>query len=126
MYVTYKSKENVTEKPSVFAFQNFREYLYQFYMWKKSMNSSFSYRVFANKLGKKSEGFIRHIINGKRNLTLIMASKFARYCELSPEETRYFISLTKRDKISYKTKRIEGVESPDETLKIEDTGKLAS
>jgi uncharacterized protein (TIGR02147 family) len=78
---------------SIFEFIDYRKYLAHFYNEKKLTSRVFSYRYFSAKAGLHSPSFLKHVIDGKRNLTRAMIEKFGVGLELSVKETTYFRHL---------------------------------
>jgi uncharacterized protein (TIGR02147 family) len=54
---------------NVSDFQNFREYLKEYYLQQKASVKSFSYRAFAEKANLRTSSFLYDVIQGKKNLT---------------------------------------------------------
>ena len=57
------------ERPSVFASLDHRQYLADWFAWKKEANPRFSHRAFARMAGQKSPSLALSVIAGRRNLT---------------------------------------------------------
>ncbi len=57
----------VTER--IFQFDNYREFLKEYFKEQKELKSVFSHRYFARKAGFNSASFCSHLISGKRNIT---------------------------------------------------------
>lgn len=77
----------------IFEFIDYRKFLADYYQSKKETSTYFSYRYFAGKIGVNSPSFLKHVIDGKRNLTRRMAERFSSALELSPKEKLYFRNL---------------------------------
>ena len=77
----------------IYTYTNYREYLHDFYCFKKEQNAAFSYQVFANKAGFKSKSFIKLVIDGRKNLTKDSALKLNKVLGLSNKPFSYFNSL---------------------------------
>ncbi len=75
---------------SIYDFTDYRYYLKCVYNYRKSRNSGFSYRVICDKVGIKSTGHLTLILQGKANISLELALKFAEFLELKKRETDYF------------------------------------
>jgi uncharacterized protein (TIGR02147 family) len=73
----------------VFKFRDYREFLAAYYAHKKR-EKGFSYRSFARAAGLGAPNYLKLVIDGKRNLSLEMAERFAAVCELSRESMEYF------------------------------------
>ena len=78
---------------AVFEFIDFRKFLSYYYDERKRTSHYFSYRFFAKKVGINSPSFLKHVIDGKRNLTRSAVEKFCGALELSPKEAVYFKHL---------------------------------
>ena len=79
----------------IFAYTDYREFLKDFYTYKKSNNSHYSYRLFAQKAGIKSPSLFKEIAEGKRNLSPAMCEKFIKALALSENEGRFFSLLVR-------------------------------
>jgi uncharacterized protein (TIGR02147 family) len=75
----------------VFRYHDYRRFLGAYYQAKKP--SGFSYRAFARAARLGAPNYLQLVINGRRNLTPAMASRFAETCGLGKEAARYFVAL---------------------------------
>jgi uncharacterized protein (TIGR02147 family) len=78
---------------SVFEYIDYRKFLASYYNSKKDATRFFSYRYFARKAMINSPSFLKHVIDGKRNLTRPMIEKFCVGLELTAKESVYFRNL---------------------------------
>ncbi len=78
---------------SLYAYQNYRKYLGDFYLEKKSKNPLYSYKLFSEAAGIKSPNYLTLIVEGERNLTITNVHYFARAMKLRPDETEFFEAL---------------------------------
>jgi uncharacterized protein (TIGR02147 family) len=78
---------------AIFDYIDYRKFLAAYYAAKKNGSRFFSYRYFAKKAGIHSPSFLKHVIDGKRNLTRAMIEKFCVGLTLNPKETLYFRNL---------------------------------
>jgi uncharacterized protein (TIGR02147 family) len=78
---------------SVFKYQNYRTFLFDFYKEKKSANRTFSHRLIARKLGLRSSSHFSQIIKGSVNISSDLAIGFAQLMGLKKRETEYFTTL---------------------------------
>jgi uncharacterized protein (TIGR02147 family) len=78
---------------AIYEFIDYRKFLSSYYEARKRNSRNFSYRFFANKVGINSPSFLKHVIDGKRNLTRSAVEKFCTALELSPKESVYFKHL---------------------------------
>jgi uncharacterized protein (TIGR02147 family) len=77
----------------IFEYIDYRKFLSQYYEEKKSQTGYFSYRYFSQKAGINSPSFLKHVIDGKRNLTRPVAQKFCTALKLTTKESTYFRNL---------------------------------
>jgi len=79
----------------VFRYLDYRRYLADYYQARKPRG--FSYRVFSRAAGLKSPNYLKLVIDGERNLTAAMATRFAEACGLHGEGADYFRELVQFD-----------------------------
>lgn len=77
----------------LFAHQNYREYLREYYHEQKSQKRNFSYRAFSEKAGIAAPSFLFHVIEGKRNLTKVTATKISQAIGHSRDEAEFFENM---------------------------------
>jgi uncharacterized protein (TIGR02147 family) len=75
----------------VFGYLDYRQFLADLYAAKKPQG--FSYRVFSRMAGLGAPNYLQLVINGKRNLTPVMAARFAKACGLRADSADYFCRL---------------------------------
>ncbi len=78
---------------SVFDYNDYRQFLKNFYDEKKAENPHFSYRFMADKVGFKSPGHFTQIIQGKANISIHLIERFASFLKLNKKERAYFQEL---------------------------------
>ncbi|HEX3019135.1 MAG TPA: TIGR02147 family protein [Chitinispirillaceae bacterium] len=78
---------------SIFEFIDYRRFLAEYYQSKKKTARYFSYRYFSQKIGINSPSFLKHVIDGQRNLTPQMTERFAKALGFSPKEKKFFYNL---------------------------------
>lgn len=79
--------------PNIFTYFNYREFLEDFYNEQKLLIKAFSFQYFANKAGFKSKSFIKHVIDGKKNLTTDSIEKLNNVLKLKDKSFSYFADL---------------------------------
>src|SRR5262245_27359191 len=81
--------------PSVFGFTDYREFLRSFHEARKAADAGYSMSTFTRRagLGANSRGYLKLIMEGKRNLTPHTIRRFAEAMELGPKEAMHFESL---------------------------------
>jgi uncharacterized protein (TIGR02147 family) len=78
------------KKINIYAYNDFRKYLSDYFAFRRRQRQAFSIRYFAQKAGIASHSFISAVIKGKRNLTRDCKQKMARGMALEPNELQYF------------------------------------
>lgn len=82
---------------SIFDYLDYRKFLKDYYLERKSENPRFSYRLIALKVGFKSPGHFTQIIQGKADISFRLAFKFAQFMKLKKREADYFDLLVRFD-----------------------------
>ncbi len=77
----------------VFKYSNYREYIKDYYFFRKEKQSSYSYRAMAFKAGINSSSFFKYVIEGKRNLSKGTLEKAVDAFGLKGLERDYFKNL---------------------------------
>lgn len=77
----------------IFEYLNYRQYLGDFFLFKKEKLSFYSYRLFSEQAGFKSPNFLKLVIEGKRSLTKDSVYKFCKGLRLKKTESDYFEAL---------------------------------
>ena len=88
------------KKPLVQDYENYRDYLRDWYAWMKESSPQFSYRTFSKWAGFKSPNQLQLIIQGKRNITRQTLGVFTRILKLKRREARYFEILVNLNQAS--------------------------
>lgn len=78
------------ETPNVFEFNNYREYLRQYYDFHKEKSATFSYRSFARRAGLNTSDYLKKVIDGKRPITEKKLAPFLRGLKLKGDKAKYF------------------------------------
>jgi uncharacterized protein (TIGR02147 family) len=81
-------------EPDLLGYLDFRAYLRDVYAQRKRAGA-FSYRTFSRRAGLGSPNYLKLVIDGERNLSAAMATRFARALGLSDERRRYFERLVR-------------------------------
>lgn len=80
--------------PDLSEYMDYRLFLGDFYLYKKQVTKTsirpYSYALFSAAADIKSPNYLKMIIEGKRNLSLEMVSKFARACSLNKAQSDEF------------------------------------
>jgi uncharacterized protein (TIGR02147 family) len=78
------------ERPVITTYENYRDFLRDWYAWMKETHSGFSFRSFSRWAGFKSPNQLQLIIQGKRNITSETLPTFVRVLKLKRRERSYF------------------------------------
>lgn len=84
---------NIAETLSVFAHTNYREYLGQWFLARKKIQSNYSGAMFAKKAGLNSHSLLGMVIRGDRNLSPTTCRSFIRALGIRGKEAIYFENL---------------------------------
>lgn len=82
-------------RPDIYAYTAFRQYLADWFGWKKAGKAPYSHRIFAKRLGSKDPSVLSNIINGHRKLAETRIPLFAKAMDLDEDETEYFTLLVR-------------------------------
>lgn len=87
--------ENAMKKflPQIGEYLNYREFLRDFFEAKKNINSSYSYRVFAQKAQLGSSGHLKMVMDGQRNLTQETLNKYQKALDLKTKKDQKLFEL---------------------------------
>jgi len=77
----------------IFEYIDYRLFLRDYYNGQKQATRHFSFRYFAQKAGINSPSFLKHVIDGTRNLTPAVVEKFCTALKFSPKEQTFFRHL---------------------------------
>jgi len=87
---------NTTIKPktlSVYGYTNYRQYLKDYYDFKKDSCKGFSYRSFSKSAGFSSPNYLKLVSEGTRNISLDACEKFVKALALEGQMADYFATL---------------------------------
>src|SRR5262249_55909152 len=88
-----RARVHLERKRSLFEYDNYREFLRDFYLHAKAENRNFSFRFFSRLAGFKSSGILKEVMDGKINIAPHSIDKYARAMKLNREETEFFRNL---------------------------------
>lgn len=83
----------------LYNYLDYRQYCRDFYFFHKETDPKFSYRYFA-KRAKVAPAHLKHVIDGKRNISVEMSLRFGAGMGLSEEELDYFQNLVRFNQAS--------------------------
>jgi uncharacterized protein (TIGR02147 family) len=82
-------------REKIFAYDNYRFFLRDFFREQKRMRAIFSHRFLAQRAGFSSSSFCAHVIEGKRNLTSNSLQKMMKGLGLAGKAAAYFEALVR-------------------------------
>lgn len=89
-----KEKQQVTSRIlSIYGYTDFRNYLKDFYEFRKGSERGYSYRTFSKAAGFSSPNILKLIIDGERNLGHEAIFKFIKALNLTGPMADYFTAL---------------------------------
>jgi len=77
----------------VFEYQDYRQFLRDFYAAQKAKSRAFSHRAFSKRAGLSSSNYLGLVMKGQRDLSSEMAPRFAKACGLSKRSADFFCDL---------------------------------
>ena len=79
-------------RPQILHYLDYRDFLRDYYAFRRSQDAGFSQRVFAREVGiaASSSSLIPAILNGQRNLSPNLRIKFGKVLGLNERDYRYF------------------------------------
>ncbi len=78
------------ESPTIFQHTSLEAYLGRYFQYRKALNPSFSYALWARRLGVKSPATLHMVTKGRRNPGKNLVVKFKKDLALATDEARYF------------------------------------
>jgi uncharacterized protein (TIGR02147 family) len=87
-----KNKKQNQEKPNIYGYHDYRDFLKDFLQYRIDSSEKFSLRRLA-RLADISSGYLPMVINGKRNLTMKALIKLEPHLGLSESEMSYLKQL---------------------------------
>ena len=95
-----KVVSEVSNRPNLFDYFDYRDFLQDFYHFHKKRNSAYSYRLFARKAKLGSPNYLKLVVDGKRRITDRTLYQFSRGLGLSRDEEKYFRELVMYQEVS--------------------------
>lgn len=77
----------------IFEYQDYRQFLRDFYSAQKAKSRAFSHRSFCKRAGLSSSNYLSLVMKGERDLSSEMAPRFAKACGLAKREADFFCDL---------------------------------
>lgn len=83
------------EQPKIESYLNYREFLSDFFEYKKNLNKNYSYRSFTMKAGLSSPSHLKMVIDGKRNLSDKSLSKIVKGFSFNSKTAEFLEAMVK-------------------------------
>ncbi len=83
----------MTPPPSIYSFFCYREYLQEWFCWKKLTSHRYSHRVFSREAGITSPNYLHRVLTGTRNLSEDYSERFSGAIGHSRHEAAYLILM---------------------------------
>lgn len=90
---TTTSRTKGAVRPDIFNYLNYRDYLKDYYLHRKSIQPSYSYAVFSLRAGIKSPNYLKLVMEGARGVTNENIFRFAKALGLNELETIFWENL---------------------------------
>ena len=87
------SDQNKSTSPDIFNYYDYRRFLNDLVTHERQRSPVFSHRYIVQKAGFKSPTALKHVIDGKRNLSLEAANRFATALKIEGIPRHYFLTL---------------------------------
>lgn len=110
-----------SEKPAIYLYYDYRQYLGDLFAFCKKRSKAFSHRYINAKAGFKSPNALKNVIDGKKHLSILGAERYADAFKLDSGERQYFLTLVKfnlarslqeREKLYFELIRMRKIEAP--------------
>jgi uncharacterized protein (TIGR02147 family) len=89
--------KHALKRPKIEEYHSYRQFLADFFAYKKSLRATFSYRRLSDLVGTKSPNFLLLVIQGKRNMSEKIGESVAKVFELTLPEKDYFLALVRKE-----------------------------
>jgi len=86
--------------PRIYDYLEYRAWLRDAWAALRAASKRHSYRWFSRKAGFGSPSYLKHVIDGDRNLSEDTAARCAKAFELGPQETKYFHAMVRMNQAS--------------------------
>lgn len=127
------NKTKILIPPFVQNYTQLKQYLNDYFTYRKSMEKVFSYEIWGAELGFKSRSFMRMISTGERNITPKVSSILSTKLGFTPEQEEYFSLLiqhnnakTASQKKIYSEKMLEFTAVEPDLIEVKEYEKFLS
>jgi uncharacterized protein (TIGR02147 family) len=109
--------------PKVFQYEDFRQFLKDYFEYKKTLNTSFTYGIWARLLKVNARSTLTMVLTGKREIGPKLMAKFIEYFQFSPPEAEYFRELILMSKLK-RDPRVQKILNANVQRIIKQTGSV--
>lgn len=102
----------------IYEYLDYREFLQDYYNFKKASSNSFSLRVFSDKIDFKAKDFISRVMNGEKNLSPSSISKITNGLKFSKRKSAFFEALVSFNQAKSTEERDNAFTQMQQILKI--------
>lgn len=82
------------ELPDIFEYIDYRKYLDDYYVKRKSIEADFTHEYICHRLGQENaRSYFSNVINGRTDMTPVFIDRFINLLELKPDAAKYFRAL---------------------------------
>jgi uncharacterized protein (TIGR02147 family) len=110
--------------PRIYDYLEYRVWLRDAWTWLRAQSKTHSYRWFSKKAGLGSPSYLKHVIDGDRNLTEDTASRFIKALDLDGQEAKYFHALVRMNQAHSTEERAQWYEVLSALPPYRETRKL--
>ena len=123
---TMYMEDNQTDlvKPNIFEYYDYRQYLRDLVTYERKRCPVFSNRYIVQKAGLKSPTALKHVIDGRRNMSLETANRFATALKIEGIKRHYFLTLVLFNQTSSIAEREKYLNELFELKKADDPSRL--
>jgi uncharacterized protein (TIGR02147 family) len=99
-------------EPDIYGYLDYRQFLRDWFQWKKKSNSRYSHRLFARKAGQRSPSLLLAVIEGRRNLTPTTTQAFGKAMSLGVRRHGFFellVALNQAELLKDRERAMDGI-----------------
>jgi uncharacterized protein (TIGR02147 family) len=83
-----------TQLPNIFIYIDFRKYLGDYYVRRKSFDRGFTHAFICRRLGyQNTKSYFYNVVKGRTDVTATFIDRFIIFLELKHDEAKYFRAL---------------------------------
>ena len=105
IHTTVDKAPRTPAEPDIFLFHDYRTYLKALFDFNKAQSRRFSHRYIVTRAGFKSPNVLKNVMDGRRNLTLGAAERFAKAFKIEGNARRFFLALVQYNQARTATER---------------------